>query len=455
MFSFWRSGMRVVIAVFVIQLCGLNSHAQSRSAQIEALKRQMEEIQRQNQRQIEELRKRIEELETKKEADQKRIEELAVKEEEEKDAWWRKVDAGIKDGLFFKTKDGNFSIKMNLYGQVQFSINDTDGKNAATDFNIRRLRLIWSGNAFRPWLLYYTQLEATDDVILRDAFFDVAYDTRFAPRVGQFKVPFNREQLYSGSALQLIERSILDDEFHFARDEGAAIYGVLGNFIVYGAGVFNGDGRNGTSVDSNLLYAGRVQFTPCCGELKYKQGQFPTGGDYNFEPNFGPKDNVLVAISAAAAVIPGLNIERKTPDNSGIDDRFAEIGTVDADVFSFTTDVNLRYSIFSLDGEYIFRRISPEESGLPNVDDHGFRVQGGLFVIPQFIEVAGRFAYIDFDDDVDGKDKRWEITPGLGFYFSKSHKWKLQFGYSFIREEDTAGEETDSNTFRTQIQVYF
>ncbi|HXG30681.1 MAG TPA: porin, partial [Thermodesulfobacteriota bacterium] len=240
-----------------------------------------------------------------------------------------------------------------------------------------------------------------------------------------------------------------------ARDEGAAIYGVLGNYIVYGAGVFNGDGRNGISVDSNLLYAGRVQFTPCCGELKYKQGQFPTGGEYNFEPNFGPNDNVLIAISTAAAVIPGLNTERKTLDNSSIDDRFAEIGTVDADVFSFTMDVNLRYSIFSLDGEYIFRRISPEESDLSNVNDQGFRVQGGLFVIPQFIEVAGRFAYIDFDGDVDGKDKKWEITPGLGFYFSKSYKWKLQFGYSFIREEDTAGEETDSNTFRTQIQVYF
>jgi hypothetical protein len=454
MTGFWQSGLKVITAVFVFQLYVLSSYAQSRSAQIEALKRQMEEIQRQNQRQIEELRNKIEELETKKEADQKRIEELAVKEEE-KDAWWRKVDAGIKDGLFFKTKDGNFSIKMNLYGQVQFSINDTDDKNTATDFNIRRLRLIWSGNAFRPWLLYYTQLEATDDVVLRDAFFDVAYDTRFAPRVGQFKVPFNREQLYSGSALQLIERSILDDEFRFARDEGAAIYGALGNYIVYGAGVFNGDGRNGTSVDSNLLYAGRIQFTPCCGELKYKQGQFPTGGDYNFEPNFGPKDNVLVAISAAAAVIPGLNIERKTPDNSSIDDRFAEIGTVYADVFSFTTDVNLRYSVFSLDGEYIFRRISPEESDLSNVNDQGFRVQGGFFVIPRFIEVAGRFTYIDFDDDVDEKDKKWEITPGLGFYFSKSHKWKLQFGYSFIREEDTAGEETDSNTFRTQIQVYF
>jgi hypothetical protein len=451
--SFWRSGLTLVLAVLVIQSCVINSHAQSRDAQIEELKRQIEQIQLQNQQQLEELRKKIEELEAQKQADQKTLEEVATKKEE-KDVWWKKIDAGIKDGLFFKTKDGNFSMKFNLYGQVQFSINDTDDKNTATDFNIRRLRLIWSGNAFRPWLLYYTQLEATDDIILRDALFDVAYDTRFAPRAGQYKVPFTREQLYSGTTLQLIERSILDDEFRFGRDRGAGIYGALGNYLIYGAGVFNGDGRNGISVDSNLLYAGRVQFTPCCGELKYKQGQFPTGGDYNFEPNFGPKDKPIIAISIATAGIPGLNIERKTPD-SDIDERFAEIGTVDADVLSFTPDVNFRYSIFGLDADYVFRRISPEESGLSNVTDQGFRLQAGLFAVPQFIEVAGRFAYIAYDEDVDGRDNKWEITPGINFYFSKNQKWKLQFAYSFIREEDTTGEETDSNIFRTQLQVYF
>ncbi len=444
----WISLM-VVVTVFVITLFAVDSKAQSRSEQIEVLKKQIEEIQRRNQKQIEELRKKIEELATK-------------KEEEEKDDLWKKSEVGYKDGLFFKTKDGNFSIKMNLYSQVQFSINDTENIDTATNFNIRRLRLIWSGNAFRPWFLYYMQVEATDDIILRDVYFDVAYNTMFAPRVGQYKVPFSREQLYSGSSLQLVERSILDDEFRFGRDRGAGIYGALGSYIVYGAGVFNGDGRNGISVDSNLLYAGRVQFTPCCGELKYKQGQFPTGGDYNMEPNFGPKDKPLLAIGAAVATIPGLNIGRKTPDND-IDERFEEIfgkdvidtGDAEADVIAFTADVDFRYWIFSIEGDYFLRHIDPDEGGFASPTDQGFRVQGGLFVVTEFIEVAGRFALIDFDDDVDGRDSKWEITPGLNLYFSKSHKWKLQFSYSFIREEDRDGAKIDQNVFRTQLQAYF
>ncbi len=451
----------------VAPLFNISSSAQTRNKQIEELKKQIDELQRQNQQQIEELRKKIEQLEVQKETDQKKIEELAAKKVEEgKDAWWKNVQIDYKkpgDGFTIKTKDENFSLRTRFLGQVQFSVNDRENSNTATDFRIRRLRIVWDGNAYRPWLLYSVQVDAdSGGLSLRDAYFDLAYDTRIAPRVGQYKVPFSREQLNSATALQLVERSILDEEFGFGRDRGAAIYGVLGNFITYGAGVFNGDGRNGTSSDSNLLYTGRVQFTPCCGELKYKQGSFPTGGDYNFEPNFGPKDKPLIAVSAGVAIIPGLNVGRKTPDND-IDERFVEIfgedvidaGNAQADVFEFTADASLRYWIFNLEGDYFVRHVSPDGGGFASPTDQGFRVQSGVFLVPEFIEVAGRFVYIGFDDDIGGRDSKFEITPGLNFYFSKSHKWKLQFSYSFIRDKDTVSEETDQNVFRTQLQAYF
>ncbi|MBI2487293.1 MAG: hypothetical protein HYW01_10110 [Deltaproteobacteria bacterium] len=441
----------------------VNSQAQSRNTQIEELKRQMEEIQRQNQQQIDELRRKVEELEAQKQADQKKIEKLAIqKEEEDKDAWWRNIMMEYKkpgDGLTIKTKDGNYKMRFRMRGQFQFSVNDTDQENTATDFRVRRLRLLWDGNAFRPWLLYYIQLDVTDDLVLRDMYFDIAYNTMFAPRVGQYKVPFSREELNSSSELQLVERSIVNDEFAFGRDRGASIYGVLGNYITYGAGIFNGDGRNGVSADSNLLYAGRIMFTPCCGELKYG-GTFPAGGDYKIEPNFG-EDKPLIAFGAAFAVIPGLNIGNKTPDND-IDVRFDEIfggavidaGGAEADVFALTADVNFKYSIFSAEAEYQFRNLDPD-GAFEEATDHGFRVQGGLFIVPEFIEVAGRFAYIAFDDDIDGRESRYEITPGLNFYLSNSHKWKVQLSYSFIKDEDTDGGEIDQNVLRAQLQAYF
>ena len=92
-------------------------------------------------------------------------------------------------------------------------------------------------------------------------------------RVGQYKVPFGRQELNSSSALQFVDRAITNNEFGNGRDRGASLNGVLGNYIAYGAGAFNGAGRNGRQENSNLLYAGRVQFM-YGGKLKYSGGSF-------------------------------------------------------------------------------------------------------------------------------------------------------------------------------------
>lgn len=431
----------------------------STAQQIKELKQKLEEIQRQNQQQIEELQKKIEALETERAEEQKNMEELKAKE---KDAWWNKIEVSYKkpgDGFKLSTKDGNFSLRMRLRAQFQFSVNDTTDELTATDFRIRRLRFYWDGNAFRPWFLYYIQVSAEGaDLQLRDAYFDAAYKTKYGqilvPRVGQFKVPFNREELTSSSELLLVERSIVNDQFSLVRDIGPALYGVLGNYVTYGFGVFDGNGRNALSTDSNLLYVGRVMLTPCCGELKYSNSSFPASGDYKIEPNFGEKGKLLIAFGAAGAGMEGLNIDRKTPDGA-IADRFDEIGATVGDFAQFTADLNVKYYIFSLEGEYDARWISPDDVNIDTVFDQGFRVQSGVFFIPELVEVAGRFALIDFDDDVPGPDLSYEITPGLNFYMSRSHKWKIQLSYSFIKNEFTNAGDIDENIFRAQLQAYF
>ena len=123
MIRFLLSRLVVACTVFTILLFALDSHAQSRSTEIEELKRQIEQIQTQNQQQIEELRKKIEGLEVQKQADQEKIEELATKkEEEDKDAWYKKVEIGYKkagDGFTIKSKDGLFSLRTRLRTQFQ------------------------------------------------------------------------------------------------------------------------------------------------------------------------------------------------------------------------------------------------------------------------------------------------------------------------------------------------
>ena len=47
------------------------------------------------------------------------------------------------------------------------------------------------------------------------------------------------------------------------------------------------------------------------------------------------------------------------------------------------------------------------------------------------------------------------FTQGLNYYLSGNHKWKLQLDYTFQREEDLAGVESDESMVRAQVQAYF
>ena len=134
------------------------------------------------------------------------------------------------------------------------------------------------------------------------------------------------------------------------------------------------------------------------GNLKLKpNSEFPSGGDYGLWPNFG-KDYPLLTIGGAIGVFPGLDTDQKTPDND-IDVRFAEIftgfaGAPQADVVPIEADINFKWKFVSVEAEWDGRWIDPDASvptvGNSGVFDWGLRVQGGIFIIPKTVEVAGR-----------------------------------------------------------------
>jgi phosphate-selective porin len=201
-----------------------------------------------------------------------------------------------EDGLVFETKKGNFSVRYKTLIQFQFSAIDQDN-NTDTNFFFRRFRLRFDGHAFRPWLIYRLQLSRDDvklgqggnssGVELKDLYIDAVYFDKIFPRIGQFKVPFNREQLASGTALLLVERSIVNSEFSYGRKIGGALYGFLGNHLAYGAAVYTSpttdDTSDASSVDSET-FAGRLQLN-FGGTFEYSNGGFPTGGDSALVPD--------------------------------------------------------------------------------------------------------------------------------------------------------------------------
>jgi phosphate-selective porin OprO/OprP len=452
----------LIFAAIVLPLSGVTTKAESTKAQIEALKQQIEAIQLQNQQQIEQLKEQIELMENAREADKEAVAEI---KEEQKDAWYSKFKAKYDKGLTFQADD-KFKMRFTIRSQFRLTVDDPDGGLTSTNFSIPRLRLKWDGFAFKPWFLYTVQIDVRDRLDLRDMYFTAAYDNNIMPRIGQWKVPFGRQELTSSSALQFINRSIVNDEFGFGRDRGVALMGGLGpkyNFS-YSGGIFNGDGRNGSSTDSNLLYAGRLQFGVGGEGEKFKaNSSYATGEAYQITPNFA-KSPTFVA-GAAIGAIPGLNCDRKSPNNDACD-RYEELGLVQADLTTITGDVSFKMPIFNVQGSYYGRWINPDEQGISQgtAFDQGFNVQAGAFLMPKTVEFAGRYSYIDYDTssgvlppDVGiVRDSSWTLSPALNYYISHDNRWKVQLEYLFTRSEFTQGASNeDDNRVSLQLQAYF
>ena len=54
----------------------------------------------------------------------------------------------------------------------------------------------------------------------------------------------------------------------------------------------------------------------------------------------------------------------------------------------------------------------------------------------------------------NNREKRLFLTD-TNYYLSGNHKWKVQVDYTFQREEDLAGVESDESMVRAQVQAYF
>jgi hypothetical protein len=387
-------------------------------------------------------------------------------------AFYNFLKSHYDDGLVFETKRGNFSVRYRTLIQFQFSAINQDN-NTDTDFFFRRFRFKFNGHVLRPWLTYRLQLSRDDvrighggdghGVVFKDFYIDAVYFEKIFPRIGQFKVPFNREQLSSGSALLLVERSIVNTEFSLGRKLGGALYGILGNHVAYGAAVFTSpatdDTADASSVDTET-FAGRLQLN-FGGTLEYSNGGFPTGGDYALVPDF-TKVPVFV-FGTAVVYLPSLSVKENEGDSGALIERFIELDISKGNVVSVTGDAAYKLPMFNVEAAYLGRWIEPEIGGGGTVYDQGLRIQTGLFLVPDTIEMAGRWAYIFYDTSPGVaevgealRDTSSELTTGINYYISKSNKWKLQLSYSFLNDTFTQGApDTDQKGLRIQFQALF
>jgi phosphate-selective porin OprO and OprP len=350
---------------------------------------------------------------------------------------------GYKPGKGFSitSADGNHALTIGGRIQVRYTGTDRNDGGDQSSFRIRRARVWLEGHLYSPKFRYGIQGDFADDFELRDAYVEFAHVEPAVLKVGQFKIPFNRQQITSSGALQFVDRSIINDEFILGddgRDIGGMVYGeIVPELLAYNAGLFNGSGPNTTNEDTDLLTVGRVLLTPL-GPFK----------DYYVEGDHVGDDTPRLGIGAAVAY-SGDESDGRTVDRTGL---IEEPGFTGADVLAATADAHFKVLGFSMLADYHYRKVDPRGSTLARFDGQGVQGQAGYFVLPKKLEVAARYAWLDPDDETRNDDRQ-EYGGAVGYFFA-SHNLKVQ---ADLRNVDTerSGKDRRELEGRVQVQAIF
>jgi len=342
-------------------------------------------------------------------------------------------------GINFTSDDSLFTLALNGRIQSMFEAKrDITNETTAADFLLRRCRLNIQGTAFNPKFTYRIQIgfahgditssnsTVQNNLILRDAMLFYKANKWLRIGFGQTKLPGNRQRQVSSANLQLVERSIANNNFTIDRDKGIWFYtnfNVNKAIIKSTAAISSGEGRIISDKNGKLSYAFRMEFLPF--------GAFTNNGDYvesDQEKEYKPKLSIAGAYSYNDAA-------SRTMGQLG--DYLFNATT--ANIQYYGGDILFKYKGFSLESE-LYNRHSDEgiitDKNDPTqrnyvISGTSFLIQSGYF-LTKTNEIATRYAQILPDSKVaSAMKKQQEYVLGLSHYFSK-HSLKIQSDVTYL-----------------------
>jgi phosphate-selective porin OprO and OprP len=357
-------------------------------------------------------------------------------------------------GLLIQSEDGEFSLRTRFWAQVLYGYrnNESELDDASQQLSLPRARTVFDGSFFGEHNHYFAQLgfspvdaddpaQTTSSPVL-DWYFDFDHLSDLSLRVGQHKVPHTRERLISGAELQLVDRSIVDAEFTFDRDVGAALHSqdLLGlDLLRYSLGIYSSRGRTHQPKENfGLMYVGRLELLPF--------GLFDDYSEADLQRNAEPRLSIGLSYARIQNAITNRGVLGAPPSDGG-----------STDINSYTADFMLKYSGLSLEGALAVRRARRDpQASTPGFeagrDGLGWTIQAGYLLPEVDLEVVARAAQVRFRD-VTGLPNQYEYGAGLNYYFSQ-HPLKLQLDYfrPGVQLFDVTGVDRGTD-FSTQVRV--
>ena len=364
----------------------------------------------------------------------------------------------IGKGITFQPRSKWYSMTLRFRMQNMVGLSfDRDFSLTQTEARVKRLRLRFDGYIYSPKLVYSIQLGFTpydtkelpngNTNIVRDAIVYYVPNAHWNIGFGQTKIKANRARVNSSSALQFVDRSIVNSEFNLDRDFGffGEYNGRIGKRFRLSAkgSITLGEGRNwSTSSDGGLAYTGRLELYPL--------GRFKSKGDV-IEGDFEYEEQVRILLAGAysynsrAARLQGQN-GALMPDG--------EHRNLGAYFFDFI----LKYRGFAFYTDFMGRTCDTPlfdgNEGIFVYTGKGLNLQTS-YLIKQKWEIALRNSTMFPDREVQSLAgyRRWnQTTIGVTRYLI-GHSLKLQADASYNHQSGALNPNYNRWEIRFQVEL--
>lgn len=344
-------------------------------------------------------------------------------------------------GFTFETADEAFELKAGIRSQFRFEAVKrlADGNEFNDRFSIPRLRLQLEGHAYGKANGYKVEFDMANKgfALLKDFYVDHAFSKTLHLRAGQWKRPFNRQEMVSDFGSEFLERSLANEFAGGGRDLGVALhndYEKSPEGLEWAAGVFNA----GSDKPS--------QKTTCTGTPPTCATGLPT----NVPTDFGP------ALVLHAGWNQGKIKGYSEGDLEGGPLRLAVGASYKLDFRRFDKDANgdldLQHAVsidtmIKVSGLGVSGALVLVKNGAADLAT-GFYGQAGYMLQPKKLLGVVRFAQVP-----EGDEKKFEVLGGVDlFWKGHSAKWMIDGGV--IHTTAPAGTDATSDLqIRTQLQL--
>lgn len=358
------------------------------------------------------------------------------------------------DGMRLETKE--VDVKFNMLLQPFYEYTAFDRNEAASgdpsntnNFDLRHSQFFMSGHLMNKQFSFRLMTDFSDEKngsSLADAWMQWNCDCDlFNVRAGQFFTPYSRQGGTYDQYLQFATKSVVTSVFALDRQNGAMVHGEVADGVHYYLNVFNGqtagEGQNLGGQDTDLALSAAL--------TAQTMGYGSRGFEGDLRENTESMDFTGGISSIYGQGSYGTYVDPVSGDT---------LSYGDFNKFDLNGDIGMRSNGLSIQGEVYYSYIDLSDFDT-NFNNWGFYTQAG-FMLDKNMELAGRFGYIDFDDNFVGYngyvvDTLQEYSASFNYYMN-GHALKLQTGVEWINGEfqDDSSDNITDFRFITQLTGY-